>query len=387
MIPEIPDKESPKDLREAPKGYNTVNDYFEALFLDKNLIWMGQNTNHLHNEDFIKDAMVKAVERKDYNTYPPPEGLSELKSLILKDLDLSDMDVVVTAGATTALYYCMSDLLGEEDNVITPDPGYLIIDNFAGRFAKEIRSIPIYNKECGYKLTPELVRKNMDDKTRLILLIDPLNPIGGAYTEEEIKEFAEIAKENNCFLLHDITYRDFARKHYLAANYAPDNTITVFSFSKIFGMAGVRIGALISTPEIMNSVREILIDDLGTNVMAQYGAIEALKSKPKWIDYVKDTTFNNQKIIKDVVDECEGVFILRYPSDANMMAIDLSGAGIDPKDMSDYLLERNVFTREGSYTSPRFGDRYLRVSFSIPPEEIEVFAREFKNAYNVLKNI
>ena len=58
--------------------------------------------------------------------------------------------------------------------------------------------------------------------------------------------------------------------------------------------------ALISTPEIMNSVREILIDDLGTNVMAQYGAIEALKSKPKWIDYVKDTTFNNQKIIKNV---------------------------------------------------------------------------------------
>ena len=50
------------------------------------------------------------------------------------------------------------------------------------------------------------------------------------------------------------------------------------------------------------------------------------------------------------MDECDGVFIVRYPSDANMLAIDLSGAN-NPKDMSKYLLERNVFTREGQYTS------------------------------------
>ena len=118
-------------------------------------------------------------------------------------------------------------------------------------------------------------------------------------------------------------------------------------------MAGIRVGALVSTHEVMNSVRQVLIDDLGTNVIAQYGAIEALKSKPDWIDYVKDTTFNNQKIIKDAVDECDGVFIVRYPSDANMLAIDLSGANINPKDMSKYLLERNVFTREGQYTSKK----------------------------------
>lgn len=381
----IPKKEHGKELRVAPEGFKTANDFFEDLFLDKNLIWMGQNTNHLHDENFIRDAMIKAVESKDYCKYPPPEGLNELKDLVLEDLGLEDMDLVITAGATTALYYCMSDLLTEEENAISPDPGYLIIDNFASRFAKEVKSVPIYNEECGYKLTPDLVRENIDENTGLIILIDPLNPIGGAYTEEEIKEFAEIAKENDLFLLHDITYRDFAQEHYLAANYAPDNTITVYSFSKIFGMAGVRVGALISTHEVMNSIRQVLIDDLGTNVVAQYGAIAALKSKPEWIDYVKDTTFNNQKIIKEAVDKCDGCFILRYPSDGNMMAIDLSGAGINPKVMSKYLLERNVFTREGEYTSKRFGDKYLRVSYSVPPEDVKVFAREFVDAVEVLR--
>ena len=133
MVPKISEKDYAKELRETPEGFNTANDFFEDLFLNKDLIWMGQNTNHLHNEDFIHDAMVNSVKSKDYNTYPPPEGLSELKDLILEDLDLQDMDVIITAGATTALYYCMSVLLEEGDNVITPDPGYLIIDNFANQ--------------------------------------------------------------------------------------------------------------------------------------------------------------------------------------------------------------------------------------------------------------
>ena len=51
-------------------------------------------------------------------------------------------------------------------------------------------------------------------------------------------------------------------------------------------MAGLRIGAMISTPDILNSVRSIVINDLGTNVVAQKGALAALKSKHEWIDRI-----------------------------------------------------------------------------------------------------
>ena len=209
--------------------------------------------------------------------------------------------------------------------------------------------------------------------------------MGSSYTEEEIKEFAEIAKENDIILMHDITYKDFAQEHFLAAKYAPENTVSAFSFSKIFGMAGLRLGAVVSTPENIDAIRNVIINDVGTNMIAQCGAIAALKSKPDWIGRVKQTTLDNQKIIKECVDEIDGVFLPVYPSSANMMAIDLSGAGIDPEDMSTYLIEKKVFTRQGSYTSKRFGDRYLRVSFSIAPEKVKVFAREFKLAVEALR--
>jgi aspartate/methionine/tyrosine aminotransferase len=382
---------SPKKYAKAakipPKGFKTTNEFFDHVFKDKEIIWMGQNTNHLHEDTLIRDAMINCINSKEYCKYPPPEGFPELKQLILGDLGLEGFDILITAGGTESLHLCMNDVLEPENSVITCDPGYLIIDNFASRFSDNVISVPIYNEDCGYKLTPKLVKEYMEEKTKLISLIDPLNPLGSSYTKEEMEEFAKIAIENDIYLLHDITYREFAREHHLAANYAPNHTITIYSFSKIFGMAGLRIGAIIGIPEIIKSVRSILINDLGTNVISQAGAIAALKSKKQWIDHIKNTTRNNQKIIKDVVDQVEGAFIPVYPSDGNMLAIDLKGTGIDPQDMTDYMLEQNVFIRQGSYTSKLYGDCYIRLSFSVPEEHVKIFAEKFLEAVDVLRPV
>jgi aspartate aminotransferase len=382
----ISPKKYARNAKRLPKGFKTVNDFFNFVFSDKEMIWMGQNTNHLHEESEIMETMLKSIREKNYAKYPPPEGFPELKYLILKDLGFEDeFDGLITAGGTESLYLSMNDILDVKDTVITCDPGYLIIDNFASRFCNRVISVPIYNKECNYKLTPELVEKNMDENTKLISLVDPLNPLGSCYNKEEIKEFADLARDNDIYLLHDITYRDFARNHYLVAKYAPENTVTIYSFSKIYGMAGLRIGAMISSPEIITSIKGIIINDLGTNVVAQKGAIAALKSKKMWIDNIRNRTRENQKIIKRAVDNIDGAFIPVYPSDANMLAIDIYETGIEPVDVAEFLLARKIFVREGSYTSKFFGHRYLRVSFSIPEHDVEKFARDFQEAMSILE--
>lgn len=379
-----PKKKFKKTERVPPEGYDSSNDFFEDVFMDKDMIWMGQNTNHLHG-DIIADAMASCVMEKEYSKYPPPEGFSELRQLILKDLNVRDCEVLLTAGATESLYLCMQALLEPDDNVVLSDPGYFIIGDFANRFANEVRYVPIYNEECGYKLTPKLLRENMDENTKMVILIDPLNPLGSAYTEDELKEFAEIAIENDLYLLHDVTYKDFARQHFSAEDYAPGQTLTIYSFSKIFGMAGLRIGSVVSSKAIIDVIKNAVVNDLGVNIIAQYGAIAGLKSKDEWEDKIRDISFTNQKLIKEMIDEIDGVFLPVYPSDANMMAVDVSGAGINPKELSNYLFKRGIFAREGEYTSELFGDKYLRISFSIPTEEIEIFCEEFPKAIEALR--
>ncbi|KZX10295.1 pyridoxal phosphate-dependent aminotransferase [Methanobrevibacter filiformis] len=378
-------KKPRKHAKKPPKEFKSNNEFFEHVFNDKEMIWMGQNTNHLHETNLIQDAMISCIESKEYCKYPPPEGFSELQKLILKDLDLEDLDILITAGGTESLYLCMYNLLEKKNNAITCDPGYLIIDDFADRFAGEVRAVPIYNEECHYKLTPKLVRENIDENTKVVVLIDPLNPLGSAYTEEEIKEFAEIAIENDIYMIHDITYKDFARSHYSVAKYAPSHAITIYSFSKISGMAGLRIGAIISSSELIASIRPILINDLGTNLVAQAGAITALRSKETWIERIVTTTRNNQKRIKKMIDTIDDIFIVNYPSDGNMLGIDISKTGINPEKLSENLLDKKIFTRQGSYTSNEFGDKYLRVSFSIPEEQVKIFCKEFPIAIEELR--
>ena len=377
-----------KKEKRVPSGFNTINEFFDYLYKKEDLIWMGQNTNHLQKDKGIEDALIAGAKKRDYCKYPPPEGFPELKELILKDLELDPnlFDVQVTASATESLYLAISTSLYHVTNTIASDPGYLIINNFCNRFGNHVKEVPIYNEECGYKLTPELIKENIDMETKLIVLIDPLNPIGTAYTKDEIKEIAEIAKENNIIVLHDITYKDFARDHTLVAKYAPEHTITIYSFSKIFGMAGLRIGAVISSPDLMRPIRASVINDLGTNSLAQEAGIAGLHSKSSWIEDIKETCFKNQELIKEAVDETPGAFLPIYPSDANMMVIDISQTGVKPEDLSEYLLEeKNIFVREGNYTSKRFGDRYIRVSYSIPTSEVMEFRNEFKNAILTLQ--
>ena len=379
-----PRKKFHKTERVPPKGYECANDFFEDMYMDKEMIWMGQNTNHLHG-DTIANAMIDAIKEKTFCRYPAPEGFSELKQLILDDLGFEDSEVLLTSGATESLYLCMQALLEPEDNVILSDPGYFIIGDFAMRFAGEARYVPIYYEENNYKLTPDLLREHMDENTRMVILIDPLNPLGSSYTEDELKEFAQIAKENDLYLLHDITYKDFAREHFLAENYAPEQTLTIYSFSKIFGMAGLRIGGVVSSKPIIDAIKNAVVNDLGVNIISQYGAIAGLKSKPEWFEDMRQTCFENQRMIHEMVEPIDGVFLPVYPSDANMMAVDLSGAGIDPKEMSNYLIEKKLFTREGEYTSEEFGHKYLRISFSIPTEQIKVFCEEFPKAVEALR--
>ncbi len=379
-----PNKKFKKTERVPPKGYDSSNDFFEDVFMDKDMIWMGQNTNHLH-DNTISDAMADCVKDKDYCKYPPPEGFSELKQLILEDLEFDNCDVLLTAGATESLYLCMQALIEPGDNVILSDPGYFIIGDFANRFTDDVRYVPIYNEECGYKLTPKLLKENMDDNTKMVILIDPLNPLGSSYSEEELKEFAQIAIENDLYLMHDVTYKDFARQHFLVENYAPGQTLTIYSFSKIFGMAGLRIGSVVSSKAIIDVIKNAVVNDLGVNIIAQYGAIAGLKSKNQWENNIREISFTNQKLIKEMVDTIGGVFLPVYPSDANMMAVDVSQTGINPKELSNYLFKNGIFAREGEYTSELFGDRYLRISYSIPTDQIKIFCEEFPKAIEALR--
>ncbi|MGI0071460.1 MAG: pyridoxal phosphate-dependent aminotransferase [Thermoplasmata archaeon] len=338
--------------------------------------WLSQNTNHLVPPEVVRDALETAIRERRYEGYPYAPGDPELLDLVVRDLGITGQTPFLTAGGTESLYMITRALLGPGDEVVASDPSYLIIHRFVELSGAKTRNLDIYAPP--YRLSADRVREAIGPKTRMILLIDPLNPLGSGYPRDEVRAIAEIAHDQKLLLLNDVTYRDFADRPTLAAEFAPESTLTLWSVSKNCGMAGLRIGGFLGPPELVKTIGRFNTNDLGVNVLAQVAAKAALSTKSRWFDAVRRQTRENGARIRDAVATVPGASLPVYPSQANMMVIDIAKAGVTPEGIQeDLLLRHGVFVRAGNYLSPAHGARFVRVSFSNPPADIDRFVRAF----------
>jgi len=344
----------------------------------REVAWMSQNTNTLPVHPSILDTIRQSVDEREFNLYPRKAGVPGLAEAILEDLGLEGFDVLLTNGGIEGEYIATRSLLGPGNEVLSTDPSFLPIhDQVAMSEAKAIE-VDIYRKP--YVLTPEWANASITPATKVLLLIDPNNPLGSGYTRDQVRGLSDIAREHDLWLVNDVTYRDFNKSHVLASAFYPEQTLTSYSFSKGPGLAGMRIGALVAPPggTVMKALRRFDTNVLGVNVLAQRAALAALQTKKKWLPEVRKTCERNQATIRRAVEKVDGASLPVYPSNANMFVIDLSETGVNPETVEERLLfDHLVHTRAGSYLSRRHGGKFLRVSFTVPESDAKRFAEAF----------
>lgn len=350
------------------------------------IVWMSQNTNMIPTSTEIEKAIIESAKSREYNLYPLASGIFGLKEAIFKDLGLSEdeFDCLITPGGIEALYILNRALLSPGENVIASDPSFMPIHHQIRLSNAEVKELPVYQEP--WKLTVDQVAEAVDGKTRMFLLIDPLNPLGTPYTKDEVKAFCKICQDRDLYMIDDITYRDFADEHTLTTDFFPEKTLIAYSFSKNCGFAGMRIGALVAPKEIMKELLPFNTNVLSVNIIAQRAALAALQTKNQWIENVVTISRNNQKAIKDCIEEIEGAFLPVYPSHTNMFVIDISEIGINPDEVEKKLLfDHHVFVRGGNYLSKRFGSNFVRTSFSIPENQCTKFCEAFPKVIEELR--
>lgn len=357
------------------------NQHFDALVGRADLKWLGQNTNHAKPHPAVLAAMHDCIDSGEIHIYAPPLGLEELRRAILADLGLdSGFSAMVTDGAIEGLYHACHTFLREGDDFVVTDPGWLWPRRFAASRGARVVEVEVYNPAAGYRLDPERLRAAITDKTRLIYLVDPNNPLGTIQTPEEIEAITAIARDAGALLIHDCTYRHFAEGHTLAAPHYPEGTITTYSFSKWLGLAGLRVGAVVAAPELIEQLADAPPNNLGSSFLAQRAAIAGLKHKEEWFPEVQRRQRENQARIKETVDRIPGLEMPVYPSQANFVAIDVQGAAITPDALCAFYLEHDILIRQGSYHSGTFGDRFVKVSTSVPRDWIDEFCGLLEDA-------
>lgn len=352
---------------------NQRNAFFGKLIDTPGLIWMGQNTTHVDPRPEVLAAIERSIERREFQIYAPPLGFDELRALVVEDLGLSGFEAIITDGAVSGLYHACKTLGPQISQLITTDPGWPWPQQFVEAIGKPSTIIDIYDPVDGYKLKAEKLARVLTERS-LIYLIDPLNPLGSSYSVDELKSICDLAKSTQSILIHDCTYRHFAAKPALAAEFYPDGTITTYSFSKWLGLAGFRVGAIVASPAMTIRLASAPPNSLGANIVAQRAAIAGLKIRGEWLERVRAINTGNQKLIDEAIKQSGIGRTLVHPSNGNFMAVGLEGHRWTGDTLAEELLRQKLFIRSGTYQSKKSGQRFIKISTAVPEQWAEQLA-------------
>ena len=198
----------------------------------------------------IKLAAMKALEENQTH-YAPNQGTLPLRRAIAafetaRGRKTAPEEVLVTVGATQALYTALTGILNPGDQVIIPTPAFSLYDTITTAAGAE--SVFLDVSKTDFQVTPQGLADCLTEKTRAIVLNSPCNPTGVILNRESLDAVKEVVKDRDMYLICDNVYNQLVYgpcEDLSLGEELKDKTILCQSFSKPYAMTGWRIGYLV----------------------------------------------------------------------------------------------------------------------------------------------
>jgi aspartate/methionine/tyrosine aminotransferase len=332
---------------------------------------LGWMANHLGPSPKAIAAMRDATTAERVGPYSPDleAGLRDLVAERLLGRPRDDaFEVIGTEGAQAGVGYAALACLDPGDEVIATDPGYF-------HFVPALRlagAAPVFVRlgaENGWRLDPDEVAAVVTERTKMIVVCDPINPFGTVQGRDELEALLRLSADRRIVLLADSTHCAHridpeARHHHLASLAAehPDATVLASSgFAHGYGLAGARIGALGGPPDLVRACLQVKIAvvRLNTSTVAQAGALAAL-ADDAWLRRGEDVIRANLTRLRDVAPP---VIDPRYGFSC---VIDCSGWGVSAQELTVALCKRKVAVYPGDGLGEVGATTTIRVNLSDP---------------------
>ena len=238
----------------------------------------------------IKEEAIKAI-NEGFTKYTAIAGIPEvLEAIRIKlkrdnNLDYSKDEIIVSNGAKQSLFNIMASLIEEGDEVIIPAPYWVTYPELVKYHGGKPVAVET-NEETDFKLTPEMLKKHITSKTKMLILTSPSNPTGAVYSKEELTALAEVLKDTDIWVVSDEMYEKLIYEGEFCATASINKdmlqrTITVNGLSKSHAMTGWRFGYLASkNKELIKEMIKLQSQTTSNiNSITQRAAIPALLGK------------------------------------------------------------------------------------------------------------
>ena len=286
-------------------------------------------------------------------------------------------DIFVTTGASEAIDICLTALVNDGENVLTPTPGYPLYTAIASKL--QMMENPYYlDEENGWLPDIEDIKSKINDKTKAIVLINPNNPTGSLYTKENLQQIVDLALEHNLVIFADEIYDKLlfdGKKHISIASLNKNvSCITFGGLSKNYMVPGFRIGwGIVSgrkevLSDFIEAVNKILRARLSANHPEQYGIKASLEGNHDHLTEAMKKLTRRRDLTVEMLNAIPGVSCVK-PEGAFYAFPKLEMKQPDAHFVSELIKETGVVIVPGSGFGQVPGTHHFRVVF-LPNEQI-----------------
>lgn len=267
----------------------------------------------------------------------PDQAASELRHALATRYWLKPENIIIGNGSEGIMGYIARAFLHENDETITARStfsGFPILCRSRG-----IEPIEVDLREYCFDL--EAIARRITPRTKLIYLCNPNNPTGTFFSQRAFDHFMESVPERVLVIL-DEAYFEFAQNiadYPDSMDYRHDNVITLRTFSKIYGLAGLRIGYGFGHPDLISSLWKVKLP-FEPGSLAQQAAVAALEDEP----FIRHTLTHNQQGLELYTRELTSLGVSWIPSATNFIAME-APEGWSAQHLFEAMLRRGVIIR------------------------------------------
>ena len=325
----------------------------------KKVTKLASNENPIGASSLAQEAIKKAI--CGINRYPDSSGFY-LKRKLAKFLSIEPSCIVLGNGSDELIDIIIKTFVEDDENIITADVTFVEYEIISKVNGRKIITVPL--KYFKYDL--EGIKKKIDKKTKLIFIANPNNPTGTYVTRYELEDFMMGLPADVILVLDEaydtfIDVDDFSNSLSYIAN---RNVIVLKTFSKAYGLAGLRVGYAVGRPEL-TAYMERVRQPFNVNLLAQAAATAALDDN-KFLRKTRDVVLEGKKYFYAALQEMGIAYV---PSVANFILVEVGKDGLSVfkemlkygvivRDMKQYGLQNFIRVTIGTKTE---NERFIKV--------------------------
>lgn len=333
----------------------------------EDIIKMASNENPLGPSPLAVQAIRQMVDQlhlyPDSNCYYLKEKLASINNI-------NSTGVVIGNGSDELFKLISESFLNKDDEIIYGDPSFSEYEFAARIMGATCTGVPL--KNFTHDLDAMLAAVN--PKTKLIYICNPNNPTGTTVSAAEIDRFMAKVPDHVLVIFDEAYYEYVENREYTSGlKYVQEgrNAIVFRTFSKIYGLAALRIGYGLTTPDIAGAIERVT-EPFNVNSVAQVGALAALEDSP----HIKNSQELNAEGKQYLYQQFEEMGLKYVPTEANFIFVNTNK---DSQDVFKALLQEGVIIRSGDI----FGyPEFIRVTIGTP-EQNERFIHSLKKVLEV----